>query len=97
MRYSTDSQSVVRRPLGVCEDCPGGPRYYFCAPVKSWKETNYVLNTFNVLQNLFIRNNGITNILDSKFRTGVYVSYIMVTKPFMSLNDLGIKIYCNGY
>jgi hypothetical protein len=44
------------------------PSYY----KSEWK--NIILNIFKTLQNIFISNNGIRNILDSKFRTGVYAS-----------------------
>jgi hypothetical protein len=36
---------------------------------------------FNISQNLFIWNNGITNILDLKLCKGIYATYIRLTRP----------------
>jgi hypothetical protein len=55
-------------------------------------QKNIVLNILYV----FICNNGITNILNSKFRPAIYASYIAVTRPLLSLNDCGKKIYLTG-
>lgn len=81
--FSKCGQQTTRGLRGLSR----GPRYYFCVPVISRKETNCVFSII-ILQNLFIWNNGITNILDEKFRTGVYASYVIVTKPFLSLTHL---------
>lgn len=40
-------------------------------------------------------NNDVTDTLDSKFGTDVYISYIMVTRPFLSVKDCSEKITCN--
>jgi hypothetical protein len=40
---------------------------------------NIVLNIFNILQNPLILNNYTTNTSESKLRTGIYGSYIMVS------------------
>jgi hypothetical protein len=59
----------------------------WCLPMYYKSEgNNIVLNIFNILQNIFISNNGIRNILDSKFYTGVYAAYIVETRSFVSLN-----------
>jgi hypothetical protein len=50
-------------------------------------EGKNVLNILNILQNLLIWNNGITDILDSKLRTGIYASYTVGSRPFLWLND----------
>jgi hypothetical protein len=39
-----------------------------------------VLNIFNILQNLFIWNNALTNILDSELCVGNCVSHVVVTQ-----------------
>jgi hypothetical protein len=48
---------------------------------------NIILNILNILQNLFIWNVVMTNILDSESHKAVYSSYIVVTQPFLWLND----------
>lgn len=52
-------------------------------------EKNIVLNVLNILQNMFIWNNGIRGILDSEFHTGICSTYIVMTRPFLSINDYG--------
>jgi hypothetical protein len=50
-----------------------------------------------MLGNIFIWNNGIANILDSKLRTDIHAIYTVVTRPFLSSNDCGKKIHFNRY
>lgn len=61
------------------------------------RKTNIVLNSFNILQTLFILNNVIKNILKLKLHTGTYASYIVMTWPFLLLNDRGKKIHYNRH
>jgi hypothetical protein len=49
--------------------------------------------TFNILQNLFNWNNGLTKIFDWNLQTGIYASYILLTQTFLSFNNPGTKIH----
>lgn len=49
------------------------------------------MKIFNILQKLFNRNNGITNILDSKLRTGLYANYKLMIKSFLLLNENALQ------
>jgi hypothetical protein len=55
-----------------------------------------VLNIVNILQNILIWNNGIRNILFSKFYTCTYAAYIVETWSFVSLNYWGNKYIVKG-
>jgi hypothetical protein len=48
---------------------------------------NILLNIFNILLNLFVLNDPITNILDLQLHAGIYAGYVAVTQPFLLLND----------
>jgi hypothetical protein len=57
---------------------------------------NIVLNIYNILQYILIWNNGIRNILHSKFHTGTYAAYIVETRSFVALNYWGNKYIVRG-
>jgi hypothetical protein len=46
-----------------------------------FEEKSIVLDNFDILQNVFSWNNGITNIVEWKLLTGFYANYIFVIKP----------------
>jgi hypothetical protein len=51
---------------------------------------------FNILPNLFIWNNDITNIVDSKLHEDIYSNSTVVAQQFLSLKDWGTKISVTG-
>jgi predicted HAD superfamily phosphohydrolase YqeG len=54
------------------------PRTFYCLHKLEGK--SIVLNIFNALQNLFTRNNDVTNIVGSKLCTGVYGGHSVMTR-----------------